>query len=357
MIKIKKDWLQNVNRIHTVTEDKSKYFLRLDQNERIFEFGDRFFKDFLKTIKDTDIIAYPSSKEFLYKLSKYLGVYDYNLYLSGGSDQIIKVMFETFVNSGDEVIVTDPCFPMYNVYCKLFNATQIKIKYNEKLEFNIQDIIYKITAKTSLIIIANPNSPIGDYHYKAEFKELLDATRLVGIPVLIDEAYVEYSPGTLLNLINEYDNVAICRTFSKGMNAAGIRLGYLISNNYIIDLVSKWRHMHPINGIAARFGLYVLDNLSYINSYIHNTILSREEVVKQLKYVGYDVINSQGNWIHFNDRQDNKYVSEILNSYDNISSRDGCIIPYDNRKNWVRLTVGPNLDSYPFFKKILLLKK
>lgn len=357
MIKTKKYWLKNINRIHTVTEDKSKYFLRLDQNERIFEFHDKFFNEFLETIKHTDIIAYPSSKEFTEKLAKYLGVETEHLFLSSGSDQIIKVMFESFVTDASTVIITDPCFPMYNVYCKLFNAYPYKINYDKHLNFSIDNIIYHLDKSVSLVIIANPNSPIGDYHYKEEFEGLLNVTNDMGIPVLIDEAYVDYSIGTLMELVYKYDNLAISRSFSKGMNAAGIRLGYLIADRSIINIVSKWRHMHPINGLASRFGLYALKKYKYIDNYIDETIRSREEIVKQLKHVGYNVINSQGNWIHFNDENDNKNVSEILYSYKNISTRDGCKIPYDNRKNWVRLTIGPGLESFPFFKKILKLKE
>ena len=137
-----KEWIKSVNRIHTVTEDKSKYFLRIDQNERIFDFEHKFFNEFIETIKHTDICAYPSTKEFLYKLGKYLYVDPLKeLFLSSGSEQIIKAVFETFVNHGDEVITTDPCFPMYSVYSKLFNSTMIKIPYPLDLNFNINNKI------------------------------------------------------------------------------------------------------------------------------------------------------------------------------------------------------------------------
>ena len=351
-----KPWLQNVKRIHTVTEDKSKYFLRIDQNERIYDFEHKFFEEFLKTIKHTDLCAYPSTKEFIEKLGKYLYIDpSKELFLSNGSEQIIKAVFETFVNGGDEVITTSPCFPMYSVYAKLFNATLIKVLYDEELNFDISSLISRITDKTKLIIIANPNSPIGDFHFVGEFVELFDKTNKLGITVLIDEAYIEFTyHNSFSDIVNVYYNVCVARTFSKAMSAAGIRMGYLLGNKELIDNVSKWRHSHPINGIAARFGLYLLNNIDKIEEHIFATVKERDLIVEQLAATKmFDVINSDGNWIHFNTKDDNKKVSEILNSYKNISSRDGCTIPYDARKNWVRMTVGPGLSSYPFFKKIL----
>ena len=351
---VSKPWLDRVNRIHTVTEDKSKYILRIDQNERIDNFDDNFFNDFIKTIKHTDICSYPSTAEFLHRLGRYSHANaSTEIFLSSGSDQIIKSVFETFVNIDDEVITTDPCFPMYSVYAKLFNSKLIKVPYDTSLRFNINNLLSYITDKTKLIIIANPNSPIGDWHPATEFEQLFNETSKRGIVVLIDEAYVEFAPSAFDHIINEYDNVILSRTFSKGLNAAGIRLGYMLANKNIIDLVSKWRHMHPLNGIAIRFGIYILDNISYIEKHISDTIIEKVKIVLELEENNFDIISTYGNWIHFNTKDDNEITSKILNSYKDIATRDSCIIPYDYRKNWVRMTIGPNLSEYDFFKEIL----
>ena len=351
MLKVKK-WLYEVERKESLT-DKSKYKFRLDQSERVDDFSNEFFNDFLKTLKQTDFIAYP----YVYKLKNKIALYNdvdvKNIFLTPGSDLAIKTMFEICVSSGSEVLSTTPSFPMYNVYCNIHNGIFRTVKYNKHLTYSVDYLCAMVNDKTSLVILANPNSPIGDYKTEEELKPILELTNKLHIPLLIDEAYVEFSPGTLKDLIFKYNNVCVSRTFSKAWGAAGTRLGYIIGDEDIMNVLSKCRIMYEVTGITAKFGCYLLENINEMSNYVSGVIKEKEILSKKLTKCGFDVVPSYANWIHFNDNENNKKATNILNNRDDISYRGYTEIPFDDRNNWIRLTIGHNLHIRNFMKEII----
>ena len=333
--------------------DKSKYNFRLDQSERVTLFNDEFFKGFLETLNQTDFITYPYLDELKSKIASYNNVKKNNIFLTPGSDVGIRSMFDLCVTPGSGVITTTPSFPMYSVYSELYSSNIKTVEYEENLTYSIDKICNLINNKTSLIIIANPNNPIGDYKTEEEIEPLLKHANVSNIPVLIDEAYVEFSPGTLQHLSFKYNNVCVSRTFSKAWGGAGVRLGYIIGNSKIINYLSKWRLMHEVTGIAAKYGCYLIDNSQEMEYYV--SLVNKEKKILYNKFIksGFDVIPSYTNWIHFNNKLDNLEVDYILNKREDIAYKGKTQIPFDNRKNWVRLTVGPNLHKQDFIKQIL----
>ena len=351
MIKIKPHLKKVIRKYEAI--DKSNYEFRLDQSERVSLFNDDFFNNFLKTLKQTDFITYPYLDTLKNKISEYNGVKKNNIFLVPGSDIGIKSMFELCVTPGSEVISTLPSFPMYKVYCDLYQGIFIPVSYEENLTYSIDKLEAQITPKTSLIILANPNNPIGDYKTEEELEPFIKKTNKLGIPVLIDEAYVEFSPGTLKELSFKYNNVCISRTFSKAWGGAGVRLGYIIGNSRIISQLSKWRLMHEVTGIAAKYGCYLIDNKSQMENYVSLVNKEKSILINKLKKCGFDVIPSHTNWIHFNDKDNNIKSDNILSKREDIIYKGKIKIPYDERDNWIRLTIGPNLHKQDFINQIL----
>ena len=354
MIKYKTH-LDKINRKDTLI-DKSKYKWRLDQSERISEYSDKFFTNFINTLTDTDFICYPYVKQLKQKLAKHHNINEVdNIFLTPGSDIAIRTMFDLCVTENSEVLTTNPCFPMYDVYCKLYNAELKSVNYDKNLTWNIDYVMKNITDKTSLIIIANPNNPIGDYKKPSELDELFRYTQKKGIPVLIDEAYVQFIPNNYETCITkgfEFNNVVTCRTFSKALGAAGVRIGYMITNTSFMEKIKKWRLMFEVTGISAKFGCYILDNYIEVEKYINSTNTEKDLLVNELSKK-YDIISSHCNWIHVNDENDNKFICSVLDKYSDVTYKAGTSIPYDDRINWLRMTVGPEILKTDFIKEIL----
>ena len=210
--------------------------------------------------------------------------------------------------------------------------------------------------KTSLVILANPNTPIGDWVSNQKLIDIFIKTQKMGIPVLIDEAYqefVERDEDSCLTMGFEFTNVICSRTFSKAKGAAGIRVGYVVSNSNLINIISKFRLMHEITGPAAKLACHILDNYDIVRSYVRQTNYEKWCLENDFTKAGYDVIGGYCNWIHINSKDDNKKLCSILDEYSDVTYKAGAKIPFDERQNWLRMTVGPTLMEADFIKKLL----
>ena len=355
MIKYKK-YLDNVHRVE-VDKDKSNYKWRLDQSERLINFPKDFWDEFISSINQSDFITYPYVKKVKEKLAKHHNFSDTsNIFLVPGSDLAIRTMFDVFVTRGSNVISTSPCFPMYDVYSKLYDSEFRQVPYDKNLTWSMDKLMDMLNENTSLVIIANPNNPIGDWVSNKKLTELFIKTQKMGIPVLMDEAYqefVERDNESCLSMGFKFANVVCCRTFSKAKGAAGIRVGYMVSNKNMINIISKFRIMHEITGPAAKFACFILDNYRIIEEYIKETNFEKRMLINDFRKAGYDVIGGHCNWIHVNSKDDNKTLCKILDSYSDVTYKAGAKIPFDDRTNWLRMTVGPNLSDTDFIKKLL----
>ena len=339
-----KPHLHKVNRIIDYT-DKSEYDYILNQSERTQPI--KLFDKFLKSLSQEDFMLYPNTKNFKEKICEFYNVNTENLFLSDGSDIGIKSIFETFTTCGN-IVTSEPSFPMYQVYASLYNCSYKGINYDvDTLEFSIENMLSFVDDETQLIILANPNSPIGDYKTIDEIKPLLDT----GIPVLIDEAYVEFSgQESFIKYIDEYPNLIITRTFSKGFGAAGCRVGMTFGHKDMIEPLSKFRQMYEITGVSLKYCEFLLNNHHLVDTYIREVVEEKKKVVSMLKH--YEVIDSNCNWIHFNNQDDNKKTKEILEKH-KVLVKYCKVHQYGFRDNWCRMTIQPGLSEQEFFKELV----
>ena len=278
------------------------------------------------------------------KICEFYNVKTENLFLSDGSDIGIKSIFETFTTCGN-IVTSEPSFPMYQVYSSLYNCQYKGIHYDvDTLEFSIEDMLKFVDDDTELIILANPNSPIGDYKTFEDVKPLLDT----GIPVLIDEAYIEFSDkDSFIKYIDDYPNLIVTRTFSKGFGATGCRVGMTFSNPHYIENISKFRQMYEISGVSMKYCEFLLDNYHIVNNYINEVIEEKTKVISMLK--NYEVVDSNCNWIHFNNQDDNKKTKEILEKH-KVLVKYCKLHPYGFRDNWCRMTIQPKISEQEFLR-------
>jgi histidinol-phosphate aminotransferase len=340
-----KKWLRDIERKFDL-DDKSQYDYVLNQSERTQYLPNGLYQEFLGTLKQEDFFFYPYTEKFKKKICEFYGVETNQLFLCAGSDVGIKSIFEAFTDGG-RVISSAPSYPMYKVYSELYQCEYFGIPHEKDYTISMEKILSNITYDTDLVILANPNSPMGEYKSFDEIRILLEQD----VPVLIDEAYIEFSDeDSIINEINNYPNLFITRTFSKGLGAAGCRVGMVFSSSDNIELVSKFRPMHPITGVSMKYCEFLLDNYSVVNEYIENVKVEKKKILSLLNN-DFDVIDSDCNWIHFNNKLDNVKTKSIFDKYKVLVKY--CSIPYDNRKNWCRLTIQPNLTKEKFIQEII----
>ena len=109
--------------------------------------------------------------------------------------------------------------------------------------------------------------------------------------------------------------------------------------------------MHEITGPAVKFGIYVLDNYSEVERYIDLTNREKSTIIEMLSNK-YDIVDGHCNWIHLNNNKDNEDTCSILDNYSDLIYKAGTVIPHDNRKNWLRLTIGPEISNTKFIQEL-----
>ena len=339
-----KNHLKNIKRIFDYT-DKSQYDYVLNQSERDEKISNVLFEIFKRQLKQEDFMYYPNTKNFKEKICKFYNVKTENLFLSDGSDVGIKSIFETFTTY-DRIITSEPSFPMYKVYSELYQCEYFGIPHEKDYTISMEKILSNITHDTSLVILANPNSPMGEYKSFDEIRTLLEQD----VMVLIDEAYIEFTDNeSMIQYIDEYPNLLVTRTFSKGFGAAGCRVGMTFGHKDTIELLSKFRQMYEITGVSLKYCEFLLNNHTLVDTYIQEVKEEKKELVSMLK--GYDVIDSNCNWIHFNTTDDNLKTKQIFDKHKVLVKY--CELPHDDRKNWCRLTIQPNITRQEFIKELV----
>ena len=354
-------WLDNVTRLFIPRKTKLEN-KRFDMAERTTSFPKTYFQNFINTINQEDFITYPNYNDYELlkeKISNRDNLKASNVYLSTGSGACIKSLCEITMTKGNNLVSPVPCYPMYGIYGKIFGGEHIGVEYDDSIIFNLDKLINKINNKTRLVIISNPFSPIGEYKNNDELEKLCLTCKDKNIILLIDEAYIDFAPSTALPLLNKFDNLVISRTFSKAFGAAGIRVGYLLGNKKLIEVVTKVQLTYPLTNLSVKFARHILGNIGEVDNYITQTINSRDSLCKILESKNYDVINSHTNSIHFHEKNgDNSRVVKILDGCD-LAFKSGdkktgtpVKIPGDDRMTWVRLSVGAGVDNLTFVDKL-----
>ena len=172
---MKKSWISKIKRIRGENYDRSK-FLRLDKNERVIPFDQKFLKFLKKNISSNLLSAYPYIEEIYNLISKFYKIPKEMICITAGSDLALRSCFELFTNAKDNIITINPTFGMVNVYAKLFNLKNISIGYDKNLNLNVQKLYKSINKKISLIVLANPNSPTGTEIKHSEMIKILEKT-------------------------------------------------------------------------------------------------------------------------------------------------------------------------------------
>ena len=232
--------------------------------------------------KDKDkIFKYPESDSNSLRevLSKKFNIDSKRIICGSGSDQIFDLTCHLFLEPGDEVVVTEFGFIMHRIYASLYKAKVILAK-EKNFKASVDEILGKVTDKTKIVFIANPNNPTGTYLLKNEMLNLRKKLRS-DILLVVDDAYFEFLDSedftSGLDLFKDSANVLITRTFSKIYGLAGLRLGWGYSSKEIIDAMYQIKPPFNVNRIALAAGIEAIKDNDWTKRAIeHNTLWSKK---------------------------------------------------------------------------------
>ena len=227
-------------------------------------------------------------------LAGYTGVDAKYIVAGHGSNQLIDLVLRLFVNKGDEVVNCVPTFPIYSFSTELCGGTVVEVPRDENFAVNVGAVKAAITKKTKVISLVNPNNPSGTIIPRQDIFEILDA----GVPVLVDEAYYEFSGQTVAPLVGKYDNLMVLRTFSKWAGLAGLRVGYGLFPTKIADYLLRIKIPYNVNVAALVAVQESLKDIDYSMANVKAIIAERERLFDELKKIKWlKPFPSQANFI------------------------------------------------------------
>ena len=345
--------IENLYRIFDQNERKD--YLRLDLNENPGGLPQEFINKVLEGITPQFVAQYPETLHFTEVLANFLGTDIHHLCLVNGSAEGIRYIIQAFTSPEGRIVGVVPSYFMFQVYSEMYGRTFVKVPYNDDLTMDVNNIIDALTEDTQLLILLNPNNPMGNVYSEEEFERVLKAADEKRINVLIDEAYHYFYPGTFIKYALNREHVFVTRTFSKLFSLAGCRLGYVAGWPEGVKMVQKLCTPHNTNAFAMRFAEAIIETPGVLQSLIDNFTEGRNYLIDSLEKNGYSHKGEAGNFIFIKTKTDaptivNRMKAEkkiLIKSYPNVGEFGTCL----------RVSIGEKKYMQQFMSALLELDK
>ena len=319
--------------------------VKLDANENPYGCSPKV-NAALAAYRDMNIYPDSGQTELRKLLQGYTGVSSESIVAGAGSDQLIDLIFRLFLEPGDEVINCVPTFAMFRFFMGLNSGKLVEVPRDGNYAADIDAIKAAITRKTKIILLATPNNPTGTVTPGQDILKILDT----GVPVVVDEAYYEFSGETMASLVNQYPNLIVLRTFSKWAGLAGLRIGYGLFPTRIADCLLRIKEPYGVNVAATVAVRESLKDRDYLTDRVNAIIAERERLFAGLEKLGWiKPFPSQANFI---------FCSVLKGKAGELQQRlqrKGILVRYFDQpylQNGVRISVGRPEDTDALVKAL-----
>ena len=268
--------------------------LRLDFNENTAGASPRVLER-LRQVTAADLATYPEREPGERHVAEFLGVSSSQVLLTNGVDEALHLLAETYLEPGDEVLFAEPTFAMYEVYAGATGATSVAVPAGEDFRFPTEALVTRITSRTRMVCIANPNNPTGAVVPRQDLLRIAAAAPAAA--VVVDEAYFDFYGESVLGQIGGYPNLFVTRTFSKAYGMAGLRIGALVGAAGQIAAVRRVASPYNVNGVALACLPEALRDREYVASYVAQVVEGRRALERQLEAAGVPFWPSQANFV------------------------------------------------------------
>jgi histidinol-phosphate aminotransferase len=267
-------------------------------------------------------------------LAGYAGIAAEHIVASSGSNTLIDLIVRLFVGPGNEVINCVPTFDIYRFSTEICGGTLINIPRDENYAVDVKAVKSAINSKTRLIFLTTPNNPTGNIIPRKDILEIVNT----GIPVVVDEAYYEFSGETVVPLVSQYRNLMVLRSFSKWAGLAGLRVGYGIFPSQIAGYLMAIKIPHNVNVAAEIAVRESLGDLDYLQGRVQAIVTERGRMFGELKKLPWlKPFPSQANFI---------FCTVLRGSASGLHQKlqkKGILIRYFDKpllQNGIRISVG-----------------
>lgn len=319
---------------------------KMDANESPFNIKPEIMQSIVSKLLSTDINRYPdtNSVELRKSISEFIKVDYKNIVVGNGSDEMIHVLLNTFVDKDEVVISHEPTFSMYGINTKVLGGRYIELPTDEEFNLDIDKLIsVSNDFGAKIIILCNPNNPTGNLIDKSDIVKVLDETDSI---VVVDEAYIEFGGESMVDKLSDYDRLIVLRTFSKAFGAAGIRTGYLLSSDQIVEKISAVKPPYNLNVVSQLIAAELMKNSDSVMENIEVIKAERDRLNGEMQKIqNIKLYKTGANFIMFK-------VEDAKSVFDKLI-QNGIMIRYFSGgvlENHLRVSVGTREENDAFLK-------
>jgi histidinol-phosphate aminotransferase len=278
----------------------------------------------LAAIADSPINRYPdgAATALRERLAERWGVTPGEVHVGAGSASVLAQLISASSGTGDEVVYAWRSFEAYPGLVAVAGAASVQVPNTADHRHDLPAMAAAITDRTRLVIVCSPNNPTGAAVTKPEFERFMAAVP-TSVLVVLDEAYAEFVTDdeavTGTDLVHRYPNLVILRTFSKAYGLAGLRIGYAIGPEYVMDAARVTAIPLSVIDTAQRAAIASLDNEPQLLERVTRLSLLRDEVWRALLAQGWDVPRPHGNFVWLPTGEKTAWAAEVLTAHGIVS--------------------------------------
>ncbi len=272
----------------------SRAGLSLDLNESMAGCSPRVWSR-LRSLSAADVSLYPEREVGERMVAKFLGLASEQVLLTNGMDEALALLFSNYLSPGDELLFADPTFVMYPVLGQALGAKIVRLHSGEDLALPVTDFLARLSPRTRVIAIANPNNPTGLASPRADLLRIAEAAP--DAAVLIDEAYFEFCGKTLIPDLASHPNLFVARTFSKAYGLAGLRLGVLTGAAEQISYLRRFCLPFNVNSVVLACLEEALADQAFVRDHVTQVKRGRERLAQLFSELGLRFWPSQANFV------------------------------------------------------------
>ena len=324
--------------------------IKLASNENPFGCSPLAKKELMEIIEESQM--YPDAANFALKkkLGEKHGVNPNRIFCGTGSDSLIKVICNCFVEPGDECIVAEITFPRYDSCIKLMGGNTVRIPMKNN-GLDIEAMVDAINEKTKIIWFCNPNNPTGTVFSKKDFEKVLDRIP-EHVLIIMDEAYIEYVtredfPDSL-EYIDRYPNMLTLRTFSKAYGLASLRVGYGIASEELVGYFNRVIGPFDVNLYAQTAAVAALGDEEFLQKVYDENNKGKEYLYREFDKMGLEYAPSEANFVFVNINVPTEEVFDKL-LRKGLIVRPGHLL---DSPGYLRVTIGTMEQNERFIKAL-----
>jgi histidinol-phosphate aminotransferase len=202
----------------------------------------------------------PTGGEVRVALSRYLGCGEEELFLGNGSDEILDLLGKLFLFEGRKAAIPVPTFPIYEQVVLLCGASPLFVPFGRDFRYTAEGFLEAIREGAEVVFLCSPNNPTGGTLGREDLEAILGE----GVPVIVDEAYAEFSGTSHIPLVREYENLIVLRTFSKAFGLAGLRIGYAVARREVVEALLRIKMPFNVSILAQKGALGALSDRDHL---------------------------------------------------------------------------------------------